>query len=79
MMLKNIWQDALIDNEITRTAVKNDITEAQQLDQYMDALQQSIADKQTTLDSSQYINADPNKKQDYDNAIQKAGSILVVR
>jgi hypothetical protein len=51
---------ALIDNEITRTAVKNDITEAQQLDQYMDALQQSIADKQTTLDSSQYINADPN-------------------
>jgi hypothetical protein len=35
---------------ITRTAVKNDVTEAQQLDQYMDALQQSIADKQTTLD-----------------------------
>lgn len=54
-------EDALIDNETTRTAVKNDVTEAQQLDQYMDALQQSIADKQTTLDSSQYINADPNK------------------
>ena len=45
-------EDALIDNETTRTAVKNDVTEAQQLDQYMDALQQSIADKQTTLDSS---------------------------
>lgn len=54
-------EDALIDNETTRTAVKNDVTEAQQLDQYMDALQQSIADKQTTLDSSPYINADPNK------------------
>ncbi|WP_422936779.1 DUF1542 domain-containing protein [Staphylococcus warneri] len=69
-------EDALIDNETTRTAVKNDVTEAQQLDQYMDALQQSIADKQTTLDSSQYINADPNKKQDYDNAIQNAESII---
>ena len=66
----------LNDNETTRTAVKNDVTEAQQLDQYMDALQQSIADKQTTLDSSQYINADPNKKQDYDNAIQNAESII---
>ena len=54
-------EDALIDNETTRTAVKNDVTEAQQLDQYMDALQQSIADKQTTLDSNPYINADPNK------------------
>lgn len=69
-------EDALIDNETTRTAVKNDVTEAQQLDQYMDALQQSIADKQTTLDSSPYINADPNKKQDYDNAIQNAESII---
>ncbi|MCU7258292.1 hypothetical protein NYR20_32210, partial [Pseudomonas aeruginosa] len=69
-------EDALIDNETTRTAVKNDVTEAQQLDQYMDALQQSIADKQTTLDSSPYINADPNKKQDYDNAVQHAESII---
>lgn len=69
-------EDALIDNETTHTAVKNDVTEAQQLDQYMDALQQSIADKQTTLDSSPYINADPNKKQDYDNAVQHAESII---
>lgn len=45
-------EDTLIDSETTRTAVKQDLTEAQALDQLMDALQQSIADKDATRASS---------------------------
>ncbi len=41
-------EDTLIDSETTRTAVKQDLTEAPALDQLMDALQQSIADKDAT-------------------------------
>lgn len=55
-------EDTLIDSETTRTAVKQDLTEAQALDQLMDALQQSIADKDATRASSAYVNAEPNKK-----------------
>lgn len=54
-------EDTLIDSETTRTAVKQDLTEAQALDQLMDALQQSIADKDATRASSAYVNAEPNK------------------
>ncbi len=69
-------EDTLIDNETTRTAVKQDLTEAQALDQLMDALQQSIADKDATRASSAYVNAEPNKKQAYDEAVQNAESII---
>ncbi len=65
-------EDTLIDNETTRTAVNHDLTEAQALDQLMDALQQSIADKDVTRASSAYVNAEPNKKQAYDEAVQNA-------
>ena len=54
-------EDTLIDSETTRTAVKQDLTEAQALNQLMDALQQSIADKDATRVSSAYVNAEPNK------------------
>ncbi|HEK4304081.1 TPA: GA module-containing protein, partial [Staphylococcus aureus] len=53
-----------------------DLTEAQALDQLMDALQQSIADKDATRASSAYVNAEPNKKQSYDEAVQNAESII---
>ncbi|CAA5766018.1 cell wall associated fibronectin-binding protein [Staphylococcus aureus] len=69
-------EDTLIDSETTRTAVKQDLTEAQALDQLMDALQQSIADKDATRASSAYVNAEPNKKQSYDEAVQNAESII---
>ncbi len=69
-------EDTLIDSETTRTAVKQDLTEAQELDQLMDALQQSIADKDATRASSAYVNAEPNKKQAYDEAVQNAESII---
>ncbi len=69
-------EDTLIDSETTRTAVKQDLTEAQALDQLMDALQQSIADKDATCVSSAYVNAEPNKKQAYDEAVQNAESII---
>lgn len=54
-------EDTLIDSETTRTAVNHDLTEAQALDQLMDTLQQSIADKDATRASSAYVNAEPNK------------------
>ena len=69
-------EDTLIDSETTRTAVKQDLTKAQALDQLMDALQQSIADKDATRASSAYVNAEPNKKQSYDEAVQNAESII---
>ncbi len=69
-------EDTLIDSETTRTAVNQDLTEAQALDQLMDALQQSIADKDATRASSAYVNAEPNKKQAYDEAVQNAESII---
>ncbi|MBV5148939.1 GA module-containing protein, partial [Staphylococcus aureus] len=69
-------EDTLIDSETTRTVVKQDLTEAQALDQLMDALQQSIADKDATRASSAYVNAEPNKKQAYDEAVQNAESII---
>ncbi len=69
-------EDTLIDSETTRTAVNHDLTEAQALDQLMDALQQSIADKDATRASSAYVNAEPNKKQSYDEAVQNAESII---
>ncbi|HEI9068162.1 TPA: hyperosmolarity resistance protein Ebh [Staphylococcus aureus] len=69
-------EDTLIDSETTRTAVNHDLTEAQALDQLMDALQQSIAGKDATRASSAYVNAEPNKKQSYDEAVQNAESII---
>ncbi|WP_256961710.1 DUF1542 domain-containing protein, partial [Staphylococcus argenteus] len=69
-------EDTLIDSETTRTAVNHDLTEAQALNQLMDSLQQSIADKDATHASSAYVNAEPNKKQAYDEAIQNAESII---
>ncbi|HDH6208365.1 TPA: hyperosmolarity resistance protein Ebh, partial [Staphylococcus aureus LTCF-14-59] len=69
-------EDTLIDSETTRTAVNHDLTEAQALDQLMDTLQQSIADKDATRASSAYVNAEPNKKQAYDEAVQNAESII---
>ncbi len=69
-------EDTLIDSETTRTAVKQDLTEAQALDQLMNTLQQSIADKDATRASGAYVNAEPNKKQAYDEAVQNAESII---
>lgn len=69
-------EDTLIDSETTRTAVNHDLTEAQALNQLMDSLQQSIADKDATHASSAYVNAEPNKKQAYDESIQNAESII---
>ncbi|MBR8892655.1 hyperosmolarity resistance protein Ebh, partial [Staphylococcus aureus] len=69
-------EDTLIDSESTRTAVNHDLAETQALDQLMDALQQSIADKDATRASSAYVNAEPNKKQAYDEAVQNAESII---
>lgn len=69
-------EDTLIDSETTRIAVKQDLTEAQALDQLMNTLQQSIADKDATRASSAYVNAEPNKKQAYDEAVQNAESII---
>ncbi len=69
-------EDTLIDSETTRTAVKQDLTEAQALDQLMDALQQSIADKDATRASSAYVNADTQVKQVYDEAVDKAKQAL---
>ncbi|WP_422635971.1 DUF1542 domain-containing protein [Staphylococcus pasteuri] len=69
-------EDALIDSESTRTAVNNDLNEAQALDQLMDILRQSVADKDEIHANSQYINAEPNKQQDFDTALQNAENII---
>ena len=42
----------------------------------MEQLKQSIADKNKTLNSSNYINEDPEKKLAYDNALSKAEQLL---
>lgn len=60
----------------TRTAVEQNLEQAKVLNQAMKELKQSIADKNETLNSSNYINEDPDKKLAYDNAVSKAEQLL---
>ncbi|OHO70132.1 hypothetical protein HMPREF2580_06500 [Staphylococcus sp. HMSC036D05] len=60
----------------TRPAVTQQLEDAKALNQAMDQLKQSIADKNETLNSSNYINEDPEKKLAYDNALSKAEQLL---
>ena len=60
----------------TRTAVEHQLEQAKVLNQAMKELKQSIADKNDTLNSSNYINEDPDKKIAYDNALSNAEHLL---
>ncbi|HDR0567632.1 TPA: GA module-containing protein, partial [Staphylococcus aureus] len=69
-------EDTLIDNETTRTAVKQDLTEAQALDQAMQALRNSIQDQQQTESGSKFINEDKPQKDAYQAAVQHAKDLI---
>ncbi|WP_422124956.1 DUF1542 domain-containing protein [Staphylococcus caprae] len=69
-------ENTLIDSEQTRTQVKHDLAEAQALDGLMGALKDSIQDNSRIVSEGNYINAEPNKKQAYDNAVQVAQNII---
>lgn len=60
----------------TRTAVEQQLEQAKVLNQAMKELKQSIADKNDTLNSSNYINEDPDKKIAYDNVLSNAEHLL---
>ncbi|MEJ7250355.1 FIVAR domain-containing protein, partial [Staphylococcus epidermidis] len=49
---------------------------AQALDQAMQQLQQAIANRNDILNSQNYADASPDKKQAYDQALQNADDIL---
>lgn len=50
--------------------MEQQLEQAKVLNQAMKELKQSIADKNDTLNSSNYINEDPDKKIAYDNAFE---------
>ncbi len=69
-------EDSLIDNESTRTQVQHDLTEAQALDGLMSALKESIKNNANIVSNGNYINAEPSKKQAYNDAVQNAQNII---
>ncbi|MEJ7498421.1 hypothetical protein WL671_12720, partial [Staphylococcus warneri] len=61
---------------ITKPAVTQKLEEAKVINQAMQQLKQSIADKDATLNSSNYLNEDSEKKLAYDNAVSQAEQLI---
>ena len=60
----------------TKPAVTQKLEEAKAINQAMQQLKQSIADKDATLNSSNYLNEDSEKKLAYDNAVSQAEQLI---
>ncbi|PPJ68659.1 hypothetical protein CV021_16805, partial [Staphylococcus aureus] len=60
----------------TKPAVTQKLEEAKAINQAMQQLNQSIADKDATLNSSNYLNEDSEKKLAYDNAVSQAKQLI---
>ena len=60
----------------TKPAVTQKLEEAKAINQAMQQLKQSIADKDATLNSSNYLNEDSEKKLAYDNAVSEAEQLI---
>lgn len=65
-----------INNAHTRSEVQEIIGQAQNLNNVMKSLEDSIQDKDQVKKSSNYINEDPNEQQAYDNAVTQIENIL---
>ena len=65
-----------INNAHTRSEVQQIIGQAQNLNNVMKSLEDSIQDKDQVKKSSNYINEDPNEQQAYDNAVTQIENIL---
>ncbi|EGG67920.1 putative extracellular matrix-binding protein ebh [Staphylococcus epidermidis VCU144] len=65
-----------IGRTITKPAVTQKLEEAKVINQAMQQLKQSIADKDATLNSSNYLNEDSEKKLAYDNAVSQAEQLI---
>lgn len=69
-------EDSLIDSQHTRTSVAHDLSEAQALNGLMGTLKESIKDNATIISNGNYINAEPTKKQAYEQAVQHANDLI---
>lgn len=65
-----------IGRRITKPVVTQKLEEAKAINQAMQQLKQSIADKDATLNSSNYLNEDSEKKLAYDNAVSEAEQLI---
>ncbi|MCJ8084441.1 hypothetical protein MU476_15590, partial [Staphylococcus aureus] len=65
-----------VQNATTVAGVNNVKQTAQELNNAMTQLKQGIADKEQTKADGNFVNAEPNKKQAYDEAVQNAESII---
>lgn len=77
--LNNAQKDAeknLVNSASTLEQVQQNLQTAQQLDNAMDELRQSIANKDQVKADSKYLNEDPQIKQNYDDAVQRAETII---
>lgn len=77
--LNNVQKDAeknLVNSASTLEQVQQNLQTAQQLDNAMGELQQSIANKDQVKADSKYLNEDPQIKQNYDDAVQRAETII---
>ncbi|HDG5723144.1 TPA: GA module-containing protein, partial [Staphylococcus aureus] len=77
--LNNPQRQALesqINNAATRGEVAQKLTEAQALNQAMEALRNSIQDQQQTESGSKFINEDKPQKDAYQAAVQNAKDLI---
>lgn len=77
--LNNAQKDAeknLVNSASTLEQVQQNLQTAQQLDNAMGELRQSIAKKDQVKADSKYLNEDPQIKQNYDDAVQRAETII---
>lgn len=77
--LNNAQKDAeknLVNSASTLEQVQQNLQTAQQLDNAMGELRQSIANKDQVKADSKYLNEDPQIKQNYDEAVQRAETII---
>ena len=77
--LNNAQKDAeknLVNSASTLEQVQQNLQTAQQLDNAMGELRQSIANKDQVKADSKYLNEDPQIKQNYDDAVQRVETII---
>ena len=77
--MNNAQKDAeknLVNSVSTLEQVQQNLQTAQQLDNAMGELRHSIANKDQVKADSKYLNEDPQIKQNYDDAVQRAESII---
>lgn len=77
--LNNAQKDAeknLVNSASTLEQVQQNLQTAQQLDNAMGELRQSIAKKDQVKADSKYLNEDPQIKQNYDDAVQRVETII---